>query len=48
MSSKGYDDGNKDWDDKKKEVNLHWAYLFSNLIAQWSQWLGIVYVMCNQ
>ncbi|CAL9102793.1 unnamed protein product [Musa textilis] len=38
---KGRDDGGEqDWDDKKKEMNLHWTHLFANLIAQWSQWLA--------
>lgn len=27
------------WDDKKKE-SLHWTFLFSNVIAQWAQWLA--------
>ncbi|XP_020108846.1 ELMO domain-containing protein A [Ananas comosus] len=27
------------WDDKKKE-QLHWTYIFSNLIAEWTQWLA--------
>ncbi|URE36093.1 ELMO/CED-12 family [Musa troglodytarum] len=35
---KGRDDGGEqDWDDKKKEINLHWTHLFANLIAQWSR-----------
>lgn len=35
-----YDDRSQDiWDDKKKE-NLHWSFLFSQLISQWAQWLG--------
>ncbi|WOK96322.1 hypothetical protein Cni_G05029 [Canna indica] len=43
--SRGYDDGsNEDWDDKKKEVNLHWTYLFSNLVAEWSQWLANLFL----
>lgn len=29
------------WDDKKKE-SLHWTFLFSNVIAQWAQWLASV------
>ncbi|XP_008812012.2 ELMO domain-containing protein A isoform X1 [Phoenix dactylifera] len=38
--SEGYDHRSHEdiWDDKKKE-QLHWTYLFSNLIAQWAQWL---------
>ncbi|XP_047065906.1 ELMO domain-containing protein A-like [Lolium rigidum] len=28
-----------DDDDRKKEL-LHWSFLFSNLIAQWAQWLA--------
>ncbi|XP_054816153.1 uncharacterized protein LOC129315977 isoform X1 [Prosopis cineraria] len=27
------------WDDKKKE-QFHWTFLFSQLIAQWAQWLA--------
>lgn len=27
------------WDDGKKE-NLHWTFLFSQLIAQWAQWIA--------
>ncbi|XP_068658723.1 uncharacterized protein [Aristolochia californica] len=27
------------WDERKKE-HLHWTFLFSNLIAQWAQWLA--------
>uniref|UniRef100_A0A1D1YY16 ELMO domain-containing protein A n=1 Tax=Anthurium amnicola TaxID=1678845 RepID=A0A1D1YY16_9ARAE len=29
------------WDDKKKE-QLHWTFLFSQLIAQWAQWFANV------
>jgi len=28
------------WDDDRKKEQLHWSFLFSNLIAQWAQWLG--------
>ncbi|URE26156.1 ELMO/CED-12 family [Musa troglodytarum] len=49
---KGRDDGGEqDWDDKKKEINLHWTHLFANLIAQWSRWLvyatGIYFIAAN-
>lgn len=27
------------WDDKKKE-SLHWTFVFTNVIAQWAQWLA--------
>ncbi|ONK55242.1 uncharacterized protein A4U43_UnF5960 [Asparagus officinalis] len=39
--SEGYGDRSQQdtWDDKKKE-SLHWAFLFSNVIAQWAQWLA--------
>ncbi|KAF7819212.1 ELMO domain-containing protein A [Senna tora] len=28
------------WDDKRKKEQLHWTFLFSQLIAQWAQWLA--------
>ncbi|KAK4282052.1 hypothetical protein QN277_013473 [Acacia crassicarpa] len=31
------------WDDKKKE-QLHWTFLFSQLIAQWAQWLANIVI----
>uniref|UniRef100_A0A453I722 Uncharacterized protein n=2 Tax=Aegilops tauschii subsp. strangulata TaxID=200361 RepID=A0A453I722_AEGTS len=33
----------RDDDDRKKE-QLHWSFLFSNLIAQWAQWLANIIV----
>ncbi|GAB2268664.1 hypothetical protein Dimus_003615, partial [Dionaea muscipula] len=27
------------WDDQRQQVQLHWTILFSQLIAQWAQWL---------
>uniref|UniRef100_A0A804J8B4 ELMO domain-containing protein n=1 Tax=Musa acuminata subsp. malaccensis TaxID=214687 RepID=A0A804J8B4_MUSAM len=40
---KGYDDRHRqDWDDKTKEVDLHWTCLLSNLTVQWSQWLASI------
>ncbi|KAJ4786174.1 ELMO/CED-12 family protein [Rhynchospora pubera] len=39
--SKAYDSREEeDWDIRKKEEQ-HWTFLFSTLIAQWAQWLGI-------
>lgn len=36
-----YDPRSQDlWDDDRKKEQLHWSFLFSNLIAQWAQWLG--------
>jgi len=29
------------WDDERKKAQIHWTFLFSNLIAQWAQWLGM-------
>ncbi|XP_038998355.1 ELMO domain-containing protein A-like, partial [Hibiscus syriacus] len=28
------------WDDEQKKEQLHWTLLFSNLIAQWAQWIA--------
>ncbi|KAI4348523.1 hypothetical protein L6164_009237 [Bauhinia variegata] len=28
------------WDDERKKEQLHWTFLFSQLIAQWAQWLA--------
>lgn len=28
------------WDDERKKAQIHWTFLFSNLIAQWAQWLA--------
>nr|AFK33483.1 unknown [Lotus japonicus] len=28
------------WDDERKKAQFHWTFLFSNLIAQWAQWLA--------
>ncbi|XP_039002684.1 ELMO domain-containing protein C-like isoform X2 [Hibiscus syriacus] len=28
------------WDDERKKEQLHWTLLFSNLIAQWAQWIA--------
>lgn len=29
------------WDDERRKERLHWTMLFSQLIAQWMQWLGM-------
>lgn len=28
------------WDDERRKEHLHWTFLFSNLIAQWAQWIA--------
>ncbi|XP_004493260.1 uncharacterized protein [Cicer arietinum] len=28
------------WDDERNKAQIHWTFLFSNLIAQWAQWLA--------
>lgn len=30
------------WDDERKKAQFHWTFIFSNLIAQWAQWLATV------
>ncbi|WOK94379.1 hypothetical protein Cni_G03081 [Canna indica] len=40
VHAKGYNRSKQDSDDKKKEVNLHWTLLLSNLTVQWSNWLA--------
>lgn len=35
------------WDDERKKEQLHWMLLFSNLIAQWAQWIGLWYYQCG-
>ena len=32
------------WDDERKKAQIHWTFLFSNLIAQWAQWLGMTMI----
>ncbi|GAB2254827.1 hypothetical protein Droror1_Dr00008605 [Drosera rotundifolia] len=32
------------WDDERQRVELHWTVLFSQLIAQWAQWLGNIVI----
>ena len=29
------------WDDERKRAQFHWTFIFSNIIAQWAQWLGV-------
>ncbi|TVU47247.1 hypothetical protein EJB05_06840 [Eragrostis curvula] len=41
--SEVYDPRRQDlWDDDRKKEQLHWSFLFSNLIAQWAQWLASI------
>lgn len=28
------------WDEERRKEHLHWTFLFSNLIAQWAQWIA--------
>ncbi|OEL21191.1 hypothetical protein BAE44_0017791, partial [Dichanthelium oligosanthes] len=43
--SQVYDPRRQDlWDDDRKKEQLHWSFLFSNLIAQWAQWLANIIV----
>ncbi|KAK7308163.1 hypothetical protein VNO77_41760 [Canavalia gladiata] len=30
------------WDDERKKAQFHWTFIFSSLIAQWTQWLANV------
>ncbi|KAE9586372.1 hypothetical protein Lal_00000905 [Lupinus albus] len=30
------------WDDECKKAQIHWTFLFSNLIAQWAQWFATI------
>ncbi|XP_009365297.1 ELMO domain-containing protein A-like [Pyrus x bretschneideri] len=30
------------WDDERRKEHLHWTLLFSQLIAQWAQWLASI------
>ncbi|WVZ56762.1 hypothetical protein U9M48_007248 [Paspalum notatum var. saurae] len=40
-----YDPRRQDlWDDDRKKEQLHWSFLFSNLIAQWAQWLANIII----
>ncbi|GAB2295832.1 hypothetical protein Dimus_029985 [Dionaea muscipula] len=32
------------WDDQRQQVQLHWTILFSQLIAQWAQWLANIVI----
>lgn len=31
------------WDDERRKEHLHWTLLFSQLIAQWAQWFGMLF-----
>ncbi|KAL6988613.1 hypothetical protein U1Q18_014365 [Sarracenia purpurea var. burkii] len=51
LASYDYDDRQSEghtladiWDDERKKEHLHWALLFSQLIAQWAQWLANIVV----
>ncbi|XP_066393845.1 uncharacterized protein [Miscanthus floridulus] len=45
FGSEVYDPRRQDlWDDDRKKEQLHWSFLFSNLIAQWAQWLASIIV----
>lgn len=30
-------------DDERRKQHIHWTFVFSQLIAQWAQWLGVWY-----
>ncbi|KAK9901778.1 hypothetical protein M0R45_001977 [Rubus argutus] len=32
------------WDDERRKEQLHWTFLFSQLIAQWARWLANIVV----
>ncbi|GAB4858020.1 hypothetical protein Ancab_015923 [Ancistrocladus abbreviatus] len=32
------------WDDERTKVQLHWTFVFSQLIAQWAQWLANIVI----
>ncbi|MBA0874167.1 hypothetical protein Goshw_012848 [Gossypium schwendimanii] len=47
LGKRDYDDKHSEgkvmeeiWDDERKKEQLHWTLLFSNLIAQWAQWIA--------
>lgn len=45
FGSEVYDPRKQDlWDDDRKKEQLHWSFLFSNLITQWAQWLASIIV----
>ncbi|GKV07646.1 hypothetical protein SLEP1_g19393 [Rubroshorea leprosula] len=31
------------WAEERRKEHLHWTLLFSQLTAQWAQWLGVLY-----
>ncbi|KAF3441424.1 hypothetical protein FNV43_RR15338 [Rhamnella rubrinervis] len=33
------------WDDERRKERLHWTLLFSQLIAQWAQWLANIVIV---
>ncbi|XP_011620680.1 ELMO domain-containing protein A isoform X1 [Amborella trichopoda] len=40
-SSKYGDSSHEDfWDDERRKEHLHWAHIFSQLVAQWAQWFA--------
>ncbi|KAF5749136.1 ELMO/CED-12 family protein isoform 1 [Tripterygium wilfordii] len=47
----GYDDMSSEgrtlediWDEERRKEHLHWTFLFSQLIAQWAQWLASIVI----
>ncbi|OVA13759.1 Engulfment/cell motility [Macleaya cordata] len=32
------------WDDERRKVQLHWTFVFSQLIAQWAQWFAHIVI----
>ncbi|KAG6621157.1 hypothetical protein I3842_Q031800 [Carya illinoinensis] len=39
----GHSEGSKPedlWDEERRKENLHWTLIFSQLIAQWAEWLA--------
>ncbi|KAL4203228.1 hypothetical protein AMTRI_Chr01g102950 [Amborella trichopoda] len=41
FSEKYGDSSHEDfWDDERRKEHLHWAHIFSQLVAQWAQWFA--------
>lgn len=34
-------------DEGRRRERLHWTLLFSHLISQWAQWLGVISFVCT-
>ncbi|XP_015888424.3 uncharacterized protein LOC107423393 isoform X2 [Ziziphus jujuba] len=52
LGTESYDDRHSEgstagdlWDDERKKERLHWTLLFSQLIAQWAQWLANIVIL---